>query len=153
MAQLDPKMIERFRRALQKASLRMTEQRLAILEEVLSTTEHRESDQIHQALKAKGSSASRATVYRTLDILAREKFVRRIDLGDGIARYEHREGGEHHDHLVCTVCGRIEEFFDEQIEDRQDKLAAQYGFTLSRHVHMLYGLCPDCANDAKEGGA
>jgi Fur family ferric uptake transcriptional regulator len=114
------------------------------LEEVLSSDEHRECEDIYYALKQKGVNSSRATVYRTMDILCEYDFARKLEFGDGRARYENKENSEHHDHLVCTDCGNIIEFVDEIIEKQQEELCKSKGFKLTRHIHQLFGLCKDC---------
>jgi Fur family ferric uptake transcriptional regulator len=136
-----------FRTVLQQVGLRYTWQRQAVWDEIKSTDEHRDADDIFIALKQGGYSLSRATVYRTIDVLVSHGLVRKLELGDGRMRLEHKLDNQHHDHLICEYCGRIVEFVDPDIESLQTEIAAQHGFTLSRHVHQLYGKCtayPDC---------
>jgi Fur family ferric uptake transcriptional regulator len=141
---MNQKSIDRLKQVLRKENLKFTPQRLAILEEVLSSDEHRECEDIYYALKQKGVNSSRATVYRTMDILCEYDFARKLEFGDGRARYENKENSEHHDHLVCTDCGSIIEFVDEIIEKQQEELCKSKGFKLTRHIHQLFGLCKDC---------
>ena len=140
----DQKLLNRFKEALKKEGLKYTPQRTAVLEEIIKDKGHRESEEIYLALKKKGQSVSRATVYRTMDILVNNRFARKMNLGDGRARYESKVNSPHHDHLVCIDCGLIVEFMDQQIEDLQDKIAIQYNFQLKRHIHQLFGLCKKC---------
>ena len=144
--------LDHFRKALKGEALRLTTQRRAILEDILESTEHREIDDIYFSLKSRGIPVSRATIYRTLDVLEQVDFVLKMDIGDGRYRYENnlassRTGAPraHHDHMICEGCGKIIEFVDHQIERRQEKIAAEHNFKLLRHSHQLYGLCSDCA--------
>jgi Fur family ferric uptake transcriptional regulator len=138
------KLLDRFKIVLKKEGLKYTPQRTAVLEEIIKDKGHRESEEIYLALKKRGQHVSRATVYRTMDILVNSGFARKMNLGDGSARYESKVNSPHHDHLVCMDCGLIVEFMDQQIEDLQDKIAIQYDFQLKRHIHQLFGLCKKC---------
>ncbi len=140
----DQKLLNRFKEALKKEGLKYTPQRTAVLEEIIKDKGHRESEEIYLALKKSGQHVSRATIYRTMDILVNNGFARKMNLGDGRARYESKVNSPHHDHLVCMDCGLIVEFMDQQIEDLQDKIAIQYNFQLKRHIHQLFGLCKKC---------
>ena len=140
----DQKLLNRFKEALKKEGLKYTPQRTAVLEEIIKDKGHRESEEIYLALKKRGQHVSRATVYRTMDILVNNGFARKMNLGDGRARYESKVNSPHHDHLVCMDCGLIVEFMDQKIEDLQDEIAIQYEFQLKRHIHQLFGLCKKC---------
>ena len=140
----DQKLLNRFKEALTKEGLKYTPQRTAVLEEIIKDKGHRESEEIYLALKKRGQHVSRATVYRTMDILVNNGFARKMNLGDGRARYESKVNSPHHDHLVCMDCGLIVEFMDQKIEDLQDEIAIQYKFQLKRHIHQLFGLCKKC---------
>ena len=140
----DQKLLNRFKEALKKEGLKYTPQRTAVLEEIIKDKGHRESEEIYMALKKRGQHVSRATVYRTMDILVSNGFARKMNLGDGRARYESKVNSPHHDHLVCMDCGLIVEFMDQKIEDLQDEIAIQYEFQLKRHIHQLFGLCKKC---------
>ena len=129
---------------LQKEGLRYTHQRQAIWDEMKTTDEHRDAEEIYLALLNDGLRVSRATVYRTIDVLVHNGLVRKLDLGEGRSRYEKKMDVDHHDHLICTECGKIEEFVNDQIEALQDEVAEDKGFKLVRHIHQLYGLCPEC---------
>ena len=150
---IPPLKLAHFKQALKNENLRLTVQRRAILADVLGSDKHREIDEIYLSLKKAGIPVSRATIYRTLDILEQVGFVLKMDIGDGRFRYENNltiDRGEghraHHDHMICERCGKIIEFIDLEIERRQDKIAAKHGFKLLRHSHQLYGICSECRN-------
>ena len=141
--------VQRFEEHLRQQDLRLTPQRRRIFDRVYGTHEHFSAETLYSWLAAEdGSRISRATVYRTLDLLVRGGFVESLDTGQGELVYEHVLGHEHHDHLVCEVCGRIEEFHDMRIEELQLEAAKAKGFVVRSHVHRLMGLCRNCAKDA-----
>jgi len=89
---------------------------------------------------------SRATVYRTIDVLVKNNLVRKLDLGDGRARYENKMDTAHHDHLICVQCGKIEEFMDNVIENQQEVIVENFGYRLIRHIHQLFVICDECGS-------
>ena len=132
------------KKALKKEGLRYTQQRQLIWDEMCSSEEHRDAEEIYLSLRKQGVNASRATVYRTIDVLVNNKLVRKLDLGDGKARYENRIDATHHDHLICVQCGKIEEFINDKIESIQDDIVKNLGFKMVRHIHQLFVLCDKC---------
>ena len=123
---------------LKKEGLRFTKQRLAVWDEIKDSNEHHDADKIYENIKSKNLNVSRATVYRTLDILAKNKFIRKLDVGDGRIRYEAKISKDHHDHMICLETGKIIEFFDEDLENLQDKIAKKHGYKVMRHTHQLF---------------
>ena len=108
--------------ALKKEGLRYTNQRQAVWDEIKSNDDHRDAEQIYNALRNNNLNVSRATVYRTIDVLVKNNLVRQLELGDGRKRYENKLDSSHHDHIVCLSCGDIQEFVDDLIENQQDKI-------------------------------
>ena len=129
---------KRFSDALQNEKLKLTSQRLAIFDEVIYGAKHRECEEICSSLKKKNNNVSRATVYRTLDILIKYDFVRKMDIGDGRIRYESKIGHPHHDHMICVETGKIIEFVSDEIELIQDKIAKEKGYKIIKHIHQLF---------------
>ena len=123
---------------LRKEGLRYTSQRQAVLDEIKKSEEHRYVEDIYLQLKSNNHNVSRATVYRTIDVLVKNHMVRKMDLGDGRNLFEPRIDDEHHDHMICLDTGKIIEFFDEELEDLQDKIAEKHGYKVVRHVHQLF---------------
>ncbi len=138
-------LLKKFRDILRREGLKYTPQRVAVLKEIIKDQQHRECEDIYLALRQKGSHVSRATVYRTIDILVKNDFARKMEIGDGRVRYESKVDIPHHDHLVCTSCRKIVEFVNQDIEDLQDKIAKHYHFKLQRHIHQLFGICRKCS--------
>jgi len=133
-------------KALKKEGLRYTHQRQAIWDELSASDEHRDAEEIYLALYNSGLKVSRATVYRTIDVLVNNNLVRKLDLGDGRARYENKMDTAHHDHLICVQCGKIEEFMDNVIENQQEVIVENLGYRLIRHIHQLFVICDECGS-------
>lgn len=133
-----------FKNFIEQKGLKSTRQRDMILEAFLATDQHLSIEELYLKLRAEHPSIGYATVYRTLKLFAESGIAREIHFGDGQTRYEHLNEGEHHDHLVCVRCGKIQEFEDERIEQLQEEVAARYGFRIKTHKLELYGLCAHC---------
>ena len=135
---LTEKIKDDFSNLLIKEGMKLTSSRLSILDNILSNDSHRECDQIYEDLINDNVKVSRATIYRTLDVLVKYDYVRKLDIGDGKVRYEKKLGTKHHDHMICIETGDIIEFHNNEIEDLQDKIAERHGYKIVRHVHQLF---------------
>lgn len=111
---------------------------LAIFEQ--SQTRHLSAEDVYKILLQDSVDIGLATVYRVLTQFEQAGLLRRSNFESGKSVFELNEGS-HHDHLVCLDCGRVEEFFDSKIEDRQHKIATERGFVLQDHSLALYGQC------------
>lgn len=131
---------------LAKKGLKSTIQRDLIINEFCRQKGHITAEELYTKLRKKHSSLGLATVYRTLKILTEGKLAHERRFNDGYTRYELTHDDSHHDHLVCIECGRVEEFENDEIEELQNKVAAEYGFTINEHKLELYGLCNKCAD-------
>lgn len=129
-------------RYLEEHNFKRTKQREAILDVFLEITGHISGDELYQRVRERHAHIGYTTVYRTMKIFCEAGLAIERSFEDGITRYEIPH--EHHDHLVCTRCGRIVEFECRMIESAQDRIALEYGFRLLRHRHELYGHCADC---------
>jgi Fur family ferric uptake transcriptional regulator len=137
---------ERWRVYIQDRRLNTTAQREAIVEQFLRTRDHVSIDELLTKVRKRQPKVGYATVYRTLKLLVDSGLAVERQFGDGQARYE--VVGDHHDHLICVKCGLILEFEDDEIERLQERIAQRMGgFTVLRHRHELYGLCPKAAGD------
>ncbi len=123
--------------------LRNTHQREVILAELLSFGQHVTTEELWDRVKAIDSSIGYATVYRTLRLFTECGIASKHDFGGGSARFE-SDSGHHHDHMICTQCGKIIEFENEEIERLQDEVAASHQFKINSHRMELYGLCSEC---------
>jgi len=126
---------------LRKAGLKVTLPRLKILEILeSSTTRHLSAEDIYRNLLDSNEDIGLATVYRVLTQFEAAGLVTRHHFEDGMAVFELNHG-THHDHIVCQECGRVEEFMDAGIEERQDAVANRLGFEIRDHSLILYGKC------------
>ena len=130
---------------LRHHGLRSTEQRRRILEVFFATTSHVSIEELLAEVRHREPGISYATVYRTLRLLAQCGVATEHQFADGLSRYEVADHRGHHDHLICVDCGRIVEFEDPQIEERQRELARRHDFEVLGHKHELYGRCRTCA--------
>ncbi len=133
---------------LRKAGLKVTLPRLKILE-ILENggTRHKSAEDIYKALLGSNEDIGLATVYRVLTQFEAAGLVTRHHFEDGMAVFELNEGA-HHDHIVCIDCGKVEEFMDASIEERQTAVARQLGYEIRDHSLILHGRClrPNCPN-------
>ena len=132
------KIINDFKVALKKERMKFTDQRYMVLKFLFDNKGHFECEDIISRLKKKNKKVSRATVYRTLDILVKYDFARKLVLDDGVARYENKIDSPHHDHMICIDTGDIIEFECDEIERLQDEIAAEKGYEVIKHVHQLF---------------
>jgi len=131
--------IEILKNILKSEGLRYTKQRQIIWDEIRTSAEHRDAEEIYLIIKKKNTiKVSRATVYRTIDVLVKNNLVRKMEIGDGRALYEHKFDEQHHDHMICVETGKIIEFYNEKLEKLQEDIVKEHGFKLVRHVHQLF---------------
>ena len=129
---------------LKSTGLKATLPRLKILEIFQSGDQrHMTAEDVYRVLLNHHSDIGLATVYRVLTQFEQAGILERSHFESGKAVYELNEG-THHDHLVCTSCGKVEEFYDAEIERRQQMIAKDKGWALQDHAMSLYGLCADC---------
>lgn len=118
--------------------------RTAVVELLATQDCCRTAQEIYDELRGTGRPVGLASVYRTLDQLSADGFLQRIDLGDGTTRYEPvRE--DHHHHLVCDTCGKVEAFADERLERALHRVEDETGYRVATHDVVLRGSCSDCA--------
>jgi len=142
-------MLEKFNSFLKSKGLKLTRERLTILEEALATEGHFEADDLLVILKKKGRKSSRATVYRTLDIMAQSGVLRKVCLGEAAIQFEKVNDGLRHDHLICQNCGNKIEFYLPELPEIQKQLCDRFGFTMKNYCFQIFGLCSDCAESDK----
>jgi len=126
---------------LKSSGLKATLPRIKILEVFQQSVErHLTAEDVYKTLLNEGSDIALATVYRVLMQFEQAGILARSHFESGKSVFELNEG-THHDHLLCLSCGRVEEFFDPEIEARQREVAASRGFTLQEHALSLYAVC------------
>jgi len=133
---------------LKTSGLKITAPRMRILKLFESSkVRHLAAEDVYRALMSEGLDIGLATVYRVLTQFEQAGILQRHHFESGKAVFELNEGS-HHDHLVCVQCGRVEEFYDSEIEKRQVKVAKERGFSIREHSLQLYADCtkPHCPN-------
>lgn len=125
-------------------ALPLTPQRLAIAELLLGSQRPLSAEEAAAALAARGLKVGTATVYRTIDVLLDGGFITERDRGEGFRRFEANRELPHHEQLLCTACGCVEEFRDPALERMTGRVAAAHGFVRERHRLVIYGTCAAC---------
>ncbi len=138
-------MIEELKRIVKQKGLKYTEQREIVLNILISASEHLSAEEIYNEIKKQHSDTNIgiATVYRALSFLEEVDLITSIAFGSDGKKYE-SNAKAHHDHLICTSCGEIIEFMDNEIEKRQNKIAKKNNFKIQSHSMQLYGTCQKC---------
>ena len=141
---------EIFLEHIQRAGLRRTGQRDLIMEIFLSTEEHLTSEDLYWLVQKQDPSVGHTTVYRTLKLLTEAGLAREVRFGDNKTYYEHHYNHQHHDHMICTECGAVIEFFSQDIESLQDEMAAKFSFKPTHHSLRMWGVCTTCQKKETE---
>ena len=143
--------IAAFRGFLRVRSLPVTSQREQVAQVLFAAAGHLSVEDIEQLLRKRGLHVGKATIYRTLDLLAQSGMVHERDFGEGFRRYERVPGHPHHEHLICLRCGKVVEFANERLEKMKELIAEEYGFQHRHHRLEIYGVCRECQQ--REGPA
>jgi len=129
---------------LKQKGLKQTSQRFFILDRFLASKRHLSADELHAMVREQNPKIGFSTVYRTLRLFSECGLAREVNFGDGRARFERAIDKGQHGHLICTNCGKAEEFTIELMEKSLDKIAAKTGFKVEGHRFEVYGLCKKC---------
>ena len=137
--------IEELKKIVKQKGLKYTEQREIVLSVLLDAQDHLTAEEVYNEIKKEHteSNIGIATVYRALSFLEEVDLITSIAFGTDGKKYE-SNAKSHHDHLICTNCGKIIEFMDDEIEKRQDKIAKKNKFKIVSHSMQLYGTCETC---------
>jgi Fur family ferric uptake transcriptional regulator len=139
---------QQFEEYLRRKKLRLTDQRKLIVNAFSRKKGHVSAEELYRYIQKTTSSIGFATVYRTLNLLADAGLASGKNFRDGFVRFECcREATKHHDHLICTQCGKIIEFTNTHIEKLQETVAKDHGFIIKDHSLEIYGRCHNCAGD------
>lgn len=141
---------ERFIQMLKEKGLKVTNQRLLVLEVLAAHRDaHMTAEDIYELVKEDYPEIGLATIYRTVQLLLEMQLVDRINLNDGCVRYEigetfGEEGKHRHHHLICNTCGKLVSFRNDLLEDLEERIERETGFCVSDHDLKFYGQCQDC---------
>jgi len=144
---------EKFVHYLKSQKLKLTQQRLEVLEHFLGTREHVSADELYQELREVNPKIGFSTVYRTLKLLSDSGIAKENYFRDGFTRYENDFNRDHHDHIICTDCNEIFEFENREIEELQCMVAKNLGFKIVDHQLEIYAKCnkfPNCPNNKEK---
>ncbi len=141
MASKELKVLEGY---ITQNQLKITRQRRAVLKAFTECENHVSAEELYNMVSSAESKIGLATVYRTLALLTESGLASELDFGDGQKRYEHRYMHNHHDHMICTECGKIIEFNHPLIEKFQEEVATDNKFIITSHKLDLLGLCNEC---------
>ncbi len=137
---------------IERRGLKHSRQREQVAEAFFEMRGHVSVEEVVARARERDPRVSVATVYRTMKLLAESGLATPRQFGEGQTRYEAAVDRAHHDHLICTACGEIVEFADEQIEALQALVARRHGFEVERHKLELYGRCGRCRRAARGRG-
>jgi Fur family ferric uptake transcriptional regulator len=143
---------EIFLEHIQKKGLKRTAQRELILDIFLRTEEHLSSEDLYRLVEKEDPTIGQTTVYRTLKLLSEAGLAREVRFGDGRTHYEHNYKHQHHDHMICSECGKIIEFYSAELEALQDAMAAKHRFEVTQHLLRIIGICSGCRRARREAG-
>ena len=145
--------VETLARFIAQRGMKHSRQRAVIVEAFFAMGGHVPVDEVVARVREQDPRVSVATVYRTMKLLVECGLASARHFGDGQTRYEPAMRRHHHDHLICTGCGAIEEFESERIEELQDRVARRHGFEVEHHRLEIYGRCSRCRGGRKESAA
>ena len=140
--------MEDLKQKLQERQHKMTPQRQIVLQIFLDHPgEHLSAEDCHDILRERKAEIGLATVYRTLELLSDLGVLQKMEFGDGCSRYEVNtavQKRQHHHHLICTKCGKVEEFDEDMLEDLEADILKKCGFKTLDHQVKFYGVCKEC---------
>jgi Fur family ferric uptake transcriptional regulator len=138
-----------FRNFLDERGLKLTKERVAVLNEIFSYRGHFEPENLYLRIKGAGIKASRASVYRTINLLVESGIVEKVTRTDKGNVYEHTVGRSHHDHMICGGCGGIIEFYSAKLENLQGEICKRHDFDGCSHTLEIRGYCNACRKRKK----
>lgn len=138
-----------FQNFLGNRRLKLTKERICVLREIFSFHGHFEPEHLYLRIRNAGSKASRASVYRTLNLLIESGLVEKVTRTEKGNVYEHTFGHKHHDHMICDACGSVIEFCSEKIENLQNEICKKNNFNGASHTLVIRGYCTKCIKKNK----
>ena len=133
-----------FSEYLRKHSLKITPERVTIIDEINIINQHFDPDMLLFKLKNRNLKVSRATIYRTLDLLVDCGLVMKNVLGNSTVLYEKKYDTQVHDHFLCQSCGEIIEFYDKDLKIIHQKLSQEHNLMVTDYTHQVFGICGRC---------
>jgi len=137
-------LLEVFRRYLRDHNLPVTHQREAVAAAIFFAEDHVSVGDIERRLSGEREHVGKATIYRTIELLAKAGLLQEHDFGEGFRRYEPLAAQSHHEHLICVSCGKVVEFSSDRLERMNALIAEEHGFRHRHHRLEVYGVCGEC---------
>ncbi|NPA94599.1 MAG: transcriptional repressor [Thermodesulfobacteria bacterium] len=144
-----PSELDIFRDFLKRHGMRYTPERETIIKEIFATHEHFDVDSLYISMRQKGLRVSKASIYRLIPLLIQANLIEEVFFEKGQMHYEHTYGHEHHCHLRCQQCSKIEEFSDHRMAQIEEELTKRFNYKILRHRLEVIGLCSDCQKKAQ----
>jgi Fur family ferric uptake transcriptional regulator len=141
---------QQFEKLFKQEKIDRFDDRFRILEVFLQTEQHVTVNSLWLILKEKKISLASEFIEETLELMCRFGFAQKNRFDNGIVHYEHRHLGQHHDHMICTKCGKIIEFKNDQLEQLQSQVVSGFGFHMLQHRMEIYGICSDCLKSREQ---
>jgi len=141
---------EQFKELFEQEDIGDFDRRFTILEVFLQTERHVTVAELTDMLRQSGHDFSPELIRETLRLMCHFGFAQKLEFNDGPVRYEHLHLGQHHDHLICTRCRRIIEFYDQRLESLQAQVASANGFHMLQHKMEIYGICDECLKSGRK---
>lgn len=136
--------LEIFKEFLKKQGLRYTPEREAIIKEIFAIHDHFDVDSLYISMRKKGLRISKPSIYRLIPLLIEANLIEEVFFDKSQMHYEHVYGHEHHCHLRCVKCNKIEEFRDARVKDIEMDLSEKFGYKILRHKLEVMGICSAC---------
>ncbi len=145
--------LQRFAEFLTRSGLKSTRQRDRVVRAFFAAARHVSAEELYHRVRAEDPSIGLVTVYRTLKLLREAGLATGRQFGDTYTRFDPSPADRPHDHLICTRCGKIQEFQNAGLLHLREKVARTLGFTVTEHKLELYGFCRDCARLNRHGAS
>jgi Fur family ferric uptake transcriptional regulator len=134
----------KFARFIKDKGLRQTIQREQVAGIFLKTERHLSTQELYELVRKRHKNIGYATVARTMKLMAEADLCNVVDFGDGVKRFEHKFGHEHHNHLICVKCGKFKEISSKRLEKLQSELVKKHDYAERSHRLEIFGICPAC---------
>lgn len=138
-----------FREYLKGKGLKFTKERELILKDIFSRHGHFDPEELYIGMRQKGLKVSKASIYRTLSLLIESGLIEQVQRTEKHAHYEQTFGRNHHDHMLCILCGSVIEFYSKELEELQNKICREKDFGGVTHTLEIKGYCTKCAKMRK----
>jgi len=135
-----------FLQFLKENDLKNTPERMIIMQEIVKLDDHFDAETLLDHFKKVDIKISRASIYRTLELLVNCGLIKKVNFNNNSYHYESVNQENEHDHFICLKCDQIIEFYDEDIKNIHSRLIGKYNIYIKDYIHQVYGICAECKN-------